>query len=59
MTVTATPSLPKTDVPITAEKRRNPARFAILFGLLVLLLLVIAPLLGVAINAFKSTFKAK
>jgi raffinose/stachyose/melibiose transport system permease protein len=35
-------------------RRRNPARFAVLFGLLVLLLLVVAPMLVVAINAVKS-----
>ena len=35
-------------------KHRNPARYGVLFGLLVLLLLVIAPLLVVVINAIKS-----
>jgi raffinose/stachyose/melibiose transport system permease protein len=37
-----------------AVKPRNPARFAVLFGLVVLLLLVVAPLLVVALNAVKS-----
>jgi raffinose/stachyose/melibiose transport system permease protein len=40
--------------PIKAAKHRNPVRFAVLVGLLILLLLVIAPLLIVVINAVKS-----
>jgi raffinose/stachyose/melibiose transport system permease protein len=35
-------------------KRRNPARYAVLIGLLIILLLVVAPLLVVVINAVKS-----
>jgi raffinose/stachyose/melibiose transport system permease protein len=55
MTVaTATARAQDQQSPVKAKTHRNPARFAILFGLLVLLLLVIAPLLVVAINAFKS-----
>jgi len=42
------PEIPK------AAKRRNPVRYAVLIGLLVLLLLVVAPLLVVVINAVKS-----
>ena len=40
--------------PVVAAKRRNPARFAVLAGLLVLLLLVVAPLLVILLNAVKS-----
>jgi raffinose/stachyose/melibiose transport system permease protein len=43
-----------TVVAIKAARRRNPARFAVLVGLLILLLLVVAPLLVVVINAVKS-----
>jgi raffinose/stachyose/melibiose transport system permease protein len=35
-------------------KRRNPARYAVLIGLLIILLMVVAPLLVVVINAVKS-----
>jgi raffinose/stachyose/melibiose transport system permease protein len=55
MTVTATPApVQNAGAPEKAAKHRNPVRFAVLIGLLVLLLLVIAPLLVVALNAFKS-----
>ena len=37
-----------------AARHRNPVRFAVLTGLLILLLLVVAPLLVVAVNAVKS-----
>jgi len=37
-----------------ALRRRGPTRYAVLFGLIVLLLLVIAPLLVVALNAVKT-----
>jgi raffinose/stachyose/melibiose transport system permease protein len=40
--------------PIQAAKHRNPVRYAVLVGLLILLLLVIAPLLIVLLNAVKS-----
>ena len=54
MTITAPAPAPSAVKPIKAMKRRNPVRFVILIGLLVLLLLVVAPLLIVAINAVKS-----
>jgi ABC-type glycerol-3-phosphate transport system permease component len=38
----------------SAYHRRGPTRYVVLFGLIVLLLLVIAPLLVVALNAFKT-----
>jgi raffinose/stachyose/melibiose transport system permease protein len=57
MTVTATTPV-MTDHPAEerpkAARRRNPVRFAILTGLLILLLLVVAPMLVVAVNAVKS-----
>ncbi|HET6480920.1 MAG TPA: carbohydrate ABC transporter permease [Actinoplanes sp.] len=57
MTVTATPTRtplePAADES-TAKKRGDPVRFVILAGLLALLLIVIAPLLIIAINAVKS-----
>jgi raffinose/stachyose/melibiose transport system permease protein len=56
MTATATqpPALEKRpDVP-AVKARRRPVSFAVLFGLLVLLLLIVAPLLVVAVNAIKS-----
>ncbi|MBB2948688.1 raffinose/stachyose/melibiose transport system permease protein [Actinoplanes lutulentus] len=37
-----------------AAKHRNPVRFAVLFALVVLLLLLVGPLLVVAVNAVKS-----
>jgi raffinose/stachyose/melibiose transport system permease protein len=46
--------LEKPAVEIKPLTRRNPVRFGVLIGLLVLLLLVIAPLLVVVLNAFKS-----
>jgi raffinose/stachyose/melibiose transport system permease protein len=54
MTITANraPTEPAQD--IKAAKRSNPVRFVILAALLALLLIVIAPLLIIAINAVKS-----
>jgi raffinose/stachyose/melibiose transport system permease protein len=40
--------------PVTAAKRRHPMRYAVLIGLLILLLVIVAPLLVVVINAVKS-----
>ena len=55
MTATATHPPALGDRPAgKAVKPRNPARFAVLFALIVLLLLVVAPLLVVALNAVKS-----
>jgi raffinose/stachyose/melibiose transport system permease protein len=55
MTVTAVPPVKQnTDVLVPAKKRRNPGRFASLVALLILLMLMLAPLLVVAINAIKS-----
>ncbi|XVU21992.1 carbohydrate ABC transporter permease [Actinoplanes sp. CA-054009] len=56
MTVTATTPVmtDHPEDPPKAAKRRNPVRFGILTGLLILLLLVVAPLLVVAVNAVKS-----
>ncbi|MEV4351483.1 carbohydrate ABC transporter permease [Actinoplanes sp. NPDC049596] len=56
MTTTATPPImtDHDEPPQKAAKRRNPVRFGILTGLLILLLLVVAPLLVVAVNAVKS-----
>jgi raffinose/stachyose/melibiose transport system permease protein len=56
MTTTATARPPAVDSETTtkAKKRRNPVRFGVLIGLLILLLLTIAPLLVVAVNAVKS-----
>src|SRR6266540_43012 len=39
---------------VPAPRRRHPLRFAVLVGLGVLLLLIVAPLLVVALNAVKS-----
>jgi len=52
MTLTETRPSVRHDRP--AVKPRNPTRFAVFFALLVLLLLVVAPLLVVALNAVKS-----
>ena len=52
MTLTATRPPVREDR--AAVKPRNPTRFAVLVALLVLLLLVVAPLLVVALNAVKS-----
>ena len=56
MTVTAPPAAALSSGAGTprAEKHRNPFRFFVLAGLLVLLLLLVGPLLVVAINAVKS-----
>jgi raffinose/stachyose/melibiose transport system permease protein len=55
MTTTATrPPTVGAGNTIKAKKRRNPVRFGVLIGLLILLLLTIAPLLVVAVNAVKS-----
>jgi raffinose/stachyose/melibiose transport system permease protein len=55
MTAVAVPETAVDDQPpVTAARHRNPARFAVLIGLLVLLLLVVAPLLVVVVNAVKS-----
>ncbi|MEU4425999.1 carbohydrate ABC transporter permease [Actinoplanes sp. NPDC024001] len=56
MTVTATKAparTPEDDAP-KALRHRNPVRFFVLAGLLVLLLLLVGPLLVVAVNAVKS-----
>jgi raffinose/stachyose/melibiose transport system permease protein len=53
-TVTHPPVIEEPPTPIKAAKRRNPVRFAVLTGLIVLLLLILAPLLVVVINAVKS-----
>ncbi|WP_328469613.1 carbohydrate ABC transporter permease [Actinoplanes sp. NBC_00393] len=56
MTVTATKAparTPSGDAP-KALRHRNPARFFVLTGLLVLFLLLVGPLLVVAVNAVKS-----
>jgi raffinose/stachyose/melibiose transport system permease protein len=55
MTITA-PATIKNEEPRTreAEKRRDPVRYAVLIGLLILLLVVVAPLLVIVINAVKS-----
>ncbi|MFC7533767.1 carbohydrate ABC transporter permease [Actinoplanes sp. GCM10030250] len=56
MTVTAVSSpakAPSGEAP-KALRHRNPVRFFVLFGLLVLLLLLVGPLLVVALNAVKS-----
>ncbi|NMO56201.1 carbohydrate ABC transporter permease [Actinoplanes sp. TBRC 11911] len=53
-TATARPPAVHTNTTIKAKKQRNPVRFGVLFGLIVLLLLMIAPLLVVAVNAVKS-----
>lgn len=54
MTLTAIKTSPPPADQVPASKHRNPVRFAILGGLLVVLLLVLAPLLVIAINAVKS-----
>ena len=54
MTLTANQAKPETEPAITAAKRTNPLRFVILAALLALLLIVLAPLLIIAINAVKS-----
>jgi raffinose/stachyose/melibiose transport system permease protein len=55
MTTTATrPPAVGANSTTKAKKRRNPVRFGVLIGLLILLLLTIAPLLVVAVNAVKS-----
>jgi raffinose/stachyose/melibiose transport system permease protein len=53
-TLVAPADVRKDEPPIRAAKHRNPVRFAVLVGLLILLLLVIAPLLIVVVNAVKS-----
>ena len=54
MTVTANRAPAQPVGEIKAAKRRNPLRFVVLAALLALLLIVIAPLLIIAINAVKS-----
>ena len=55
MTATATNPPVQDDRPaVQPVKQRNPTRFAVLAALIVLLLLVVAPLLIVALNAVKS-----
>ena len=55
MTVTAAPAPVKpVEKPPAAKKNRNPLRHVVLGALLALLLLVVAPLLIIAINAVKS-----
>ncbi|MBL7262165.1 carbohydrate ABC transporter permease [Paractinoplanes lichenicola] len=54
MTLTANRTPTAKTEPPKAEKRANPVRFVILAALLALLLIVIAPLLIITINAVKS-----
>lgn len=55
MTITAPATIKNQDPEIKAAvKRRDPARYAVLIGLLVALLVVVAPLLIIVINAVKS-----
>ncbi|MCM4077833.1 carbohydrate ABC transporter permease [Paractinoplanes hotanensis] len=54
MTLTANRAPAKTDPATPAAKRANPLRFVILAALLALLLIVVAPLLIITINAVKS-----
>jgi raffinose/stachyose/melibiose transport system permease protein len=53
VTVAAIPA-PRGPVPAPARRRRDPLRYGVLVALLVLVLLIIAPLLVVALNAFKT-----
>jgi raffinose/stachyose/melibiose transport system permease protein len=54
MTLTANRTPVKAPADVKAAKRSNPVRFVVLAALLALLLIVVAPLLIIAINAVKS-----